>query len=325
LIPWQKSGSDVRALAPSTARPITQPATQPALARRLPLLAGARRLRVWGASVPPTGLLLTSMVIMQLGSATAKHLFAAVGTGGTVFLRAGFGAAVLLALWRPNLRAMTRAQWGVAALFGVIVATMNSVFYASLARLPLGVAVTVEFLGPLAVAVLGSRRRLDLLWVALAGTGVALFAPWGGQRLDPVGLLFGLLAGVFWALYILIGARLGRAFDGGSGLAVALTVAALALAPVGISTAGTDLVRPDVLALGAVVGLCSAVIPFSLEVAALRRMPPHVFGIFMSLEPAIATLTGLVVLRETLGWRSALAIALVTVASFGSARAGRAR
>jgi inner membrane transporter RhtA len=325
VIPPQKSGRTVRALAPSTTRPLIQPATRPVLARGTPLLARARRLRAMGASLPPTGLLLTSMVVMQVGSATAKHLFGSIGTGGTVFLRAAFGAAVLLALWRPNLRAMTRAQWGVAALFGLIVATMNSVFYASLARLPLGVAVTVEFLGPLTVAVLGSRRRLDLLWVALAASGVALFAPWGGQRLDPIGLVFGLLAGVCWALYILIGARLGRAFSGGGGLAIALLVAALVLAPVGVSTAGASLARPDVLALGAVVGLCSAVIPFSLEVAALRRMPPHVFGIFMSLEPAIAALTGLVALREMLGWRSVLAIALVTAASFGSARTGHAR
>ncbi|HEY7985119.1 MAG TPA: EamA family transporter [Ktedonobacterales bacterium] len=308
-------------VAQSTA--LTPPATP--LARRAPLAQGARRVRAMGASLPPTGLLLTSMLIMQIGSATAKHLFVAVGTSGAVFLRAGFGAAVLLALWRPNLRAMTRTQWGVAALFGLIVAVMNSVFYAALARLPLGVAVTVEFLGPLAVAVLGSRRRLDLLWVALAASGVALFAPWGGQRLDPVGLLFALAAGVFWALYILIGARLGRAFSGGGGLAVALTVAALALAPIGISAAGTDLARPNVLLLGAVVGLCSAVIPFSLEVAALRRMPPHVFGIFMSLEPAVATLTGLLALRELLGWRSIVAIALVTAASVGASRAGRAR
>jgi inner membrane transporter RhtA len=318
LIPSRKSGSAVPTLDQSIAQAILQSATRPALAQR------ARRLRAMGASLPPTGLLLTSMVIMQVGSATAKHLFAAVGTSGAVFLRAGFGAAVLLALWRPNLRAMTRAQWGVAALFGVIVATMNSVFYAALARLPLGVAVTVEFLGPLAVAVLGSRRRLDLLWVALAGSGVALFAPWGGQRLDPVGLLFALATGVFWALYILIGARLGRAFSGGGGLAVALTVAALALAPIAVPSAGADLARPNVLVLGAVIGLCAAAIPFSLEVAALRRMPPHVFGIFMSLEPAVAALTGFVALRELLGWRSILAIALVTVASAGSARTGRA-
>jgi inner membrane transporter RhtA len=276
------------------------------------------------ASLPPTGLLLTSMVVMQAGSAVAKQLFVAVGAGGAVFLRAGFAALVLLLLWRPNLRAMTRAQWGVAVLFGVIVAAMNFAFYTALARLPLGVTVTVEFLGPLAVAVLGSRRRVDLLWVALAGSGVALFAPWGGQRLDPVGLLFALLAGVFWALYILIGARLGRAFSGGGGLAIALCVATLALAPVGVSAAGAGLARPSVLLLGAAVGLCSTVIPFSLEVAALRRMPPHAFGIFMSLEPAIATLMGLAALHEMLDWRSALAIMLVTVASLGSARASAA-
>jgi inner membrane transporter RhtA len=320
--PSRKSGIIVQAPAQSTAQPTTRPATQPALTRRVSLALPLRRARALGASLPPTGLLLTSMVVMQVGSAAAKHLFASVGTSGAVFLRAGFAALVLLALWRPNPRAMSRTQWGVAALFGLIVAALNAAFYGALARLPLGVAVTVEFLGPLSVAVLGSRRRLDLLWVALAGSGVALFAPWGGQRLDPVGLLFGLLAGVFWALYILIGARLGRAFSGGGGLAVALTVATLALAPVGITAAGADLLRPSVLLLGAAVGLCSTVIPFSLEVAALRRMPPHVFGIFMSLEPAIAALIGLVALRELLGWRSALAVVLVTVASLGSARAG---
>lgn len=315
---------DMQALMRSSTQSITQPATQPGATWRTPLAQPLRRIQAMGASLPPTGLLLTSMVVMQLGSAFAKHLFAQVGTSGAVFLRAGFAALVLLALWRPNLRTMTRAQWGVAALFGALVAAMNFAFYTALARLPLGVTVTVEFLGPLSVAVLGSRRRLDLLWVALAASGVALFAPWGGQRLDIVGLLFAMVAGVFWALYIIIGARLGRAFDGGSGLAVALTVAALALAPVGISAAGADLVRPNVLLLGAAVGLCSTVIPFSLEVAALRRMPPHVFSIFMSLEPAIATMMGLVALHEMLDWRSALAITLVTAASLGSARGDKA-
>ncbi len=288
---------------------------------RAALAQGAAQLRTAAASVPPSGLLVCSIVVVQLGSAIGKQLFATVGSSGAVFLRAVFAAFVLLIIWRPGVRGFSRAQYMAAGLFGLVVAALNFSFYASLARLPLGIAVTVEFLGPLGVAVAGSRRWLDLLWVGLAAGGVALFAPWSGGHLDPVGLALALLAGACWALYILLSARVGRAFSGGAGLALAVGVAALVLAPVGVLSGGAALLRPAALLVGAAAGVLSTVIPFSLEMAALRRLPTHAFGIFMSLEPAMAALIGFLVLRETLGWRSLLAIALVTLASVGSSRA----
>ena len=196
---------------------------------------------------------------------------------------------------------------------------MNLAFYESLARVPLGIAVTVEFLGPLAVAVAGSRRRLDLAWTALAGGGVALLAEGGGAAVRPLGLVLAAVAGGFWASYILLGVRVGRAFPGASGLAPAMVLGAVLAAPWGIVSAGSGLGDPALLGAGAGVGLLSSALPWSLELEALRRLPAAVFSVVLSLEPAVAALAGLAFLGEHLRARAWVAIALVVLASAGAA------
>lgn len=271
-------------------------------------------------TVPPTGLVLLAIVSVQIGSGIARHLFFALGPGGAAFLRVGVAALVLAPLWRPTLRGHSSRSLATAALFGLVVAAMNFSFYLALDRIPLGIAVTLEFVGPLGVAVMGSRRVRDLLWVVLAAVGVLLLTPWGGLHFEPAGIGFALLAGAFWSCYIILSARVGRAFPGGSGLAIAMIVGGLALAPIGIASAGTHLLLPPLLLGGVVVAMLSSVVPYSLELEALRSMPMRVFGILMSLEPAVAALVGLVVLRQVLGPRAIVAIVLVTLASIGASR-----
>ena len=273
-------------------------------------------------SVPPTMLVLLGILSAQLGSALAKHLFGAVGSFGAVALRLFFASTVLLVFWRPSPR-LDRTAWLVVIGYGMVLGSMNLCFYQSLARIPLGVAVTTEFLGPLAVALAGSRRWLDALWAVLAGGGVVLLTE-GGGKVDLVGVLFALAAGTFWGLYILMGAALGRHTSEGGGLAIGMAIAALVTVPFGVADSGTTLLRPWVLVLGLGVALLSSVLPYSLDLEALRKIPPHVFGILMSLEPAVAAGIGLVVLGESPGWSQWLAVLFVVVASVGATRGGRA-
>ena len=265
-------------------------------------------------------MVLLGILSVQVGSALAKQLFSEVGSFGTVALRLFFAAAVLMLWWRPSLR-MTRRAWTVVLGYGVILGLMNLCFYQALARLPLGIAVTVEFLGPLAVALAGSRRWLDALWALLAAAGVVLLSEGGGD-LDLIGLLFALAAGTFWGLYILVGAALGRDTSEGNGLALGMVVAALVAVPFGVAGSGTALLEPWVLCAGLGVALLSSVIPYSLDLEALRRIPPRVFGILMSLEPAMAALIGLILLRESLHWTQWVAVLCVVAASAGATRAG---
>ncbi|MFE9904117.1 EamA family transporter [Streptomyces achromogenes] len=276
--------------------------------------------RGFGA-IPPTAQVLLGIVSVQVGSALAKHLFDAVGSFGTVALRLFFAAAVLLLLWRPSLR-MPRRAWAVVLGYGVTLGLMNLCFYLALSRIPLGIAVTTEFLGPLAVALAGSRRWLDGLWALLAGGGVVLLMEGGGE-LDLVGLLFALAAGTCWGLYILVGAALGRHTTEGHGLALGMAVAALVAVPFGVADSGAALARPWILVAGLGVALLSSVIPYSLDLEALRKVPPHVFGILMSLEPAMAALIGLVVLKESLHWTQWIAVLCVVAASAGATRGAR--
>jgi inner membrane transporter RhtA len=283
------------------------------------------RLLDAAGAVPPTGLVLLSIGSVQLGAAIAKGLFEGLGPTGAVFLRVGFAALVLLALWRPRLGGHARGGYLVAGAFGLVLAAMNLTLYLALDRIPLGVAVTLEFVGPLGVAVAGSRRLLDLAWAALAATGILLLAPLnvlGESDLDPVGVALALLAGCFWASYILLSARTGSAFPGGTGLVIALCVGTVALAPVGISGGGVALLDPWLLLVGFVVAMLSSAIPYSFELEALRKLPARVFGVLMSLEPAVAALIGLVVLGERLGLRALAAVVLVTVAAAGASRFG---
>jgi inner membrane transporter RhtA len=245
-----------------------------------------------------------------------------VGSFGTVALRLFFAAAVLTLLWRPSLR-MSRRTWTVVLGYGVILGLMNLCFYSALARLPLGIAVTIEFLGPLAVALAGSRRWLDAFWAVLAAGGVVLLMEGGGD-LDLVGVLFALAAGTFWGLYILIGAALGRHTTEGNGLALGMIVAALVAVPVGVADSGTALIQPWILVAGLGVALMSSVIPYTLDLEALRKIPPRVFGILMSLEPAMAALIGLVLLQEALLWSQWIAVLCVVAASAGATYGARA-
>jgi inner membrane transporter RhtA len=271
--------------------------------------------------VPPTLLVLASIASVQFGAAFAKTLFDELGAGGTVFVRTLVAAVVLALIWRPRLAGHSRDDLGLALVFGLVLAAMNFCFYSSIERIPLGIAVTFEFVGPLGVAVFGSRRPLDLLWVALAATGILLLSDLGsGGGLDRLGVALALFAGVLWAAYILLSARMGRAFPGGAGLALAMVVATVPLAPVGIAAGGSELLVPEILLAGVAVGLLGSAIPYALELEALRSMPVGVFGVLMSLEPAVAALAGFVVLDEGLVTRELVAIALVVAASAGAAR-----
>ena len=272
-----------------------------------------------GGTPLAVGLVVTAVASLQFGAGFAATLFDELGAGGAAFLRLAVAAVVLMALWRPRLRGRPAADLRIAVLFGLTLGAMNVAIYESFARIPLGIAVTIEFVGPLAVAVAGSRRALDGLWVVLAAAGILLLADGGGDGgLDGLGIAFALGAGVAWAAYIVLSQRTGRVWPGASGLAVAMVVGALLAAPLGIAEAGGALLEPDLLAAGAAVALASSVIPYSLELEALRRLPARVFGILMSLEPAVAALAGLVVLDQSLALRDWLAIALVIVASAGA-------
>jgi inner membrane transporter RhtA len=275
---------------------------------------------------PPTALVILPIFSVQLGAALAKSLFDSLGPGGTVFLRIAFAALVLFLLVRPKLGGHDRAGYLLAGLFGLTLAGMNFSIYLAFDRIPLGVAVTLEFVGPLGVAVAGSRRLLDLLWVVLAAAGILLLAPLsvlGGMDLDPVGVAFALLAGCLWASYILLSARTGSAFPGGTGLVIALCVGTFVLFPFGIAGAGYALLDPKLLLAGFGVAMLSSAIPYSLELEALRKLPARVFGVLMSLDPAVAALAGLVVLGERLEMRAVAAIIFVTIAAAGASLFGR--
>jgi len=268
---------------------------------------------------------LAAICSVQLGAAFAKVLFEDLGPAGTVFLRTAFAAIILLTVWRPwrslNTSGIARRDDVLLVVaFGVTLAAMNLCFYEALSRVPLGIAVTLEFTGPLAVAVAGSRRAPDVLWVVLAAAGILLLAPigaLGASDIDPLGAGLALLAGAFWAAYILLGARTGRVFPGGTGLATAMGLSTVLLVPFGVADAGMALLDPRLLAAGLGVALLSSAIPYSLELEALRRLPARVFGVLMSLEPAVGALLGFVVLGEMLGLRAIVAIALVVTASVG--------
>jgi inner membrane transporter RhtA len=277
-----------------------------------------RRFLAMSDEASGVALVVAGVASAQFGAGFAVTLFDELGPAGAAFLRLAIAAAVLLAIWRPRVRGHTLADLRVAAAFGAVLGTMNFSIYQAMDRIPLGVAVTIEFAGPMAVAVLGSRRALDLLWAALAAAGILLLADPGGGSLDSAGVAFALLAATMWALYILLAERTGRIFPGGSGLALAMAVGAVVIAPAGIAQAGGELLHPDLLVAAAVVALASSVLPYSFDLEALRRVPANVFGVLMSLEPAVAALAGLVILGQDLSLREWVAIALVVVASAGA-------
>ncbi len=261
------------------------------------------------------GLVLVAALSPQVGAALAVTLFDELGPAGAAFLRLAFAAIVLWAIWRPRLAGDLR----LAGAFGVALGLMNWSFYEAIDRIPLAIAVTIEFAGPLFVAVIGSRRPLDGVWIALAAAGIVVLVDPGGGSVDPAGVGFALAAAACWMAYIYLSKRTGAAFPGGSGLAIAMAVGALIVLPAGVIEAGGALVEPDLLGSALIVALLSSVLPYSLELEALRRLPEAVFGVLMSLDPAVAALVGFVALGQDLGARELVAIAMVVVASVGAA------
>lgn len=267
----------------------------------------------------PVWLVLIGIVSVQFGAAVSKGQFGVIPPVGMVFLRLLTSSLILLAFARPRLRGRTLPDWRPVLALGFALGAMNWAFYESFARIPIGVAVTIEFAGPLLVAAAGSRRPRDLVWVGLAAFGIILFGV-GPAKVDPVGFALALFAGACWALYILATVATGRRWAGVEGLAVASTIGTLAIAPFALLIAGEHLLEPRLLALGALVGVLSSVVPYSLEMMALRTLSPRVFGILMSLEPAAAALVAAILLSEWLAPVQLLAIACVTAASVGAVR-----
>lgn len=262
---------------------------------------------------------------LQFGSAVAATLFPRAGALGVVALRLLFSALIMLAVCRPRLRGHSRTDWTAVIGLGVALGTMNTLFYQAIDRIPLGAAVTLELLGPLVLSVVGSRRLLSLLWAGLALAGVYLLGSSGFDRLDVAGAGFALAAGAMWVAYIIFNSRTGARFPKADGLALAMGIAALLSAPLGVASAGRALLDPVTLGLGAAVAVLSSGLPYTLELFALRRMPAATFALLMSLMPVAATTAGFLVLGQRLQALELVAIALVIAASMGAVRTSPAR
>jgi inner membrane transporter RhtA len=279
---------------------------------------GGRPRRMGRERATAVALVLASVVSPQVGAAFAVTLFDDLGAAGTAFLRLAIAAVLLCAVWRPRIAGDLR----LVAAFGLALGLMNWSFYEAIDRIPLGVAVTIEFAGPLLLAVVGSRRLLDGLWIVLAGAGIVVLVGPGGGPLAPVGVGLAIIAALCWMTEISLSKRVGAAFPGGSGLALAMVVGALVLVPAGVAQAQPVLVRPSLLGAAFIVAMASSVLPYSLELEALRRLPAALYGVLMSLDPAVAALAGFVVLEQGLTAREILGIAAVVVASAGAASVG---
>lgn len=276
--------------------------------------------KIAAPTLPPTSLVLLSIVSTQLGSAMAKSLFNTLNPSAVVLLRVAFAAMVLMLLWKHQIKEIFLQNWGVLIPFGLSLALMNLTFYLAIERIPIGIVVALEFIGPLGLAIANSRRLIDLLWVIFAGIGIVLLAPIGGLSLDLIGIALALTAGGFWAVYILLSVKVGRALPGGVGLALAMTVGAIFLFPIGVVAGGLTLFEPKLLLMGFGVAMLSSALPYSLELEALRWIPVQVFGILLSLEPVVAALVSFIVLGETLELRAIVAIWLIAIAAAGSSR-----
>jgi len=272
----------------------------------------------------PVAVLIVAMGCFQIGAALAKQLFPIVGALGTTALRLGLASLMLLAVWRPWRVRPNAREARTIVMYGLAMGWMNLFFYLSLNRIPLGIAVALEFTGPLAVAIATSRRAIDFAWIALAAAGLIVLLPWGRESkpLDPAGIAYALAAGVCWALYIVFGQKAGNA-HGGQTAALGTLAAAIVIMPIGIAQSGTALLSPALLPTACAMALLSSALPYSLEMYALTRLPTRTFGVLMSANPALGALSGLIFLGETLSIVQWGAIASIMFASAGSAATSR--
>lgn len=269
-------------------------------------------------TLPPVPALLLSMLSLQGGAAFAKTLFPEAGAYGTAALRVTLAAVLLMLFFRPKLGQLSKEDWQAIVPYGISLGFMNLVFYASVQHLPLGLAVTLEFVGPLLLSLYLSRRPLDYLWVALAGLGIVMIAPHtAGAQISWLGVGLALLAGAFWVMYILTGSKVARRVSGSTSVVAGMIVAAIIALPVGLLTSGPQLLEPKLLLSGLAVAVLSSALPYTLEMQALRALPARVFGVLMSMEPAVAALSGLLILHERLTLTQWLALACVVAASAG--------
>ncbi|HWD68625.1 MAG TPA: EamA family transporter [Solirubrobacteraceae bacterium] len=273
--------------------------------------------------LPVHALVLTSISSVQVGAAWATTIFHHVGASGACLLRLAAASVVLMAVGRPNIRAFSGRQWLWAGALGLVLATMNLTFYHAITRIPLGTAVTIEFIGPLLVALAGSRRLRDLVWAILAAAGIVALCRGIASGTSVEGLIFAGIAGLAWAAYILVQAQVGKTFSDGAGLALAMIAGTVVALPFGVSAGASQLLVPGTLAIGVAVGMLSSAIPYSLELRALRRLSTATFGVLMSLEPAVAALAGAAVIGQAITLRDALGIGLVCLASLGASLTSR--
>ena len=269
-------------------------------------------------NIPPIPAVLFAIISVQSGAAIAKTLFPAIGAAGTASLRIGISAIILLAVYRPNLLKITPNQWKIVIPYGLSLGAMNLIFYLAIERIPIGLAVTLEFIGPLVVAVIGSKRLIDYLWVLLAAIGIVLIAPWSNNGIDLLGVLFALLAGALWAAYIVLGTKVSKIIKGGDAVATGMLFASILIVPFGILENGLTNLTPTFLYLGIALALLSSAIPFTLEMKALAQLPARTFSILMSLEPAAASIFAFIFLQEYLTFNEILAVVFVVIASVGS-------
>lgn len=263
---------------------------------------------------------LTSILSVQFGATLSEHLFPVIGVEGTTACRQGFSALALMVLFRPWRGMPERKHWPIIGLYGALLGVMNLTFYFAISKLPLGIAVALEFTGPLAVAVLSSRKWIDFVWVICAVTGLGLLLPWhgGAGHIDPLGVVFALIAAACWGAYIIVGQKISQRMDGGKAVALGMSVSILLTVPLGVAHAGAALWSLPVLAMGAGAAIVSSAIPYSCEMWALKHIPAKTFSLMMSLEPAAGALMGFVLLHEHLSAVQWLAIGLVILASAGS-------
>lgn len=269
-------------------------------------------------NIPPLPAVLLAIISVQSGAAIAKGLFPAIGAAGTASLRIGISALILLVVYRPDLKKITSDQWKLIIPYGLSLGAMNLIFYLSIERIPIGLAVTLEFIGPLLVAVFGSKRIIDFFWVLLAAAGIVLIAPWSNNGLDILGVLFALLAGALWAAYIVLGGKISKIMKGGDAVTVGMLFASILIVPFGILGNGLSNLTPQLLGLGVALALLSSAIPFILEMKALGQLPARTFSILMSLEPAAASICAFIFLQEYLTFNEILAVIFVVIASAGS-------